>query len=59
MKVYPASGGQVPDPERGDYLPESGRNVSKTQYWLRRIKDGDVTLNNPTKSRGKSNGRKL
>lgn len=57
MKVYPASGGQVPDPERGDYLPKSGRNISKTQYWLRRIKDGDVTLNNPIKSRGKSNGR--
>lgn len=59
MKVYPTSGGLVPDPDRGDYLPKTGRNVSKTQYWLRRVKDGDVTLNNPIQSRGKSNGRKL
>jgi len=61
MRVFPASGGQVSDPERGDFLPESGRNVESTQYWLRRIKAGEATttqpVTQPVKPRGKSHGR--
>lgn len=42
MFVIPAKGRSVPDPLRGDVLPERGRNVTKTSYWLRRLKAGDV-----------------
>ncbi|MNO02636.1 hypothetical protein D3C81_2230990 [compost metagenome] len=33
----------VPDPERGDTLPNEGRTVQRSPYWARRIKDQDVT----------------
>lgn len=42
MFVVPANGRSVPDPLRGDFLPEKGRNVEKNSYWLRRLKNGDV-----------------
>lgn len=32
----------VPDPERGDYLPKEGREVTPSDYWTRRVLDGDV-----------------
>jgi hypothetical protein len=40
--VKPAPGRIVPDPEYGDDLPAEGRDVPKTPYWVRRLKDGDV-----------------
>ena len=43
MRIKPVSGRQVPDPEKGGYLPEEGREVEPNVYWLRRIEDGDVT----------------
>lgn len=43
MYLKPAPGAQVPDPQRGDVLPPEGRDVEPTQYWQRRINDGDVT----------------
>ncbi|SPB16525.1 hypothetical protein NOV72_03724 [Caballeronia novacaledonica] len=43
MRIKPVSGRQVPDPEKGGYLPEKGREVEPNVYWLRRIEDGDVT----------------
>lgn len=52
MFVIPKAGLKVPDPERGDDLPETGREVSKNQYWSRRLIDGDVTTKQPPK-RGK------
>ncbi len=42
MQVKPASGRQVPDPEKGGFLPPEGRAVTATIYWLRRLADGDV-----------------
>ncbi|ELQ6225031.1 MULTISPECIES: DUF2635 domain-containing protein [Cronobacter] len=42
MFVIPVKGRKVPDPLRGDVLPEKGRNVEKNSYWLRRLKGGDV-----------------
>ncbi|ELY2745827.1 DUF2635 domain-containing protein [Cronobacter sakazakii] len=42
MFVIPVKGRKVPDPRRGDFLPEKGRNVEKYSYWLRRLMDGDV-----------------
>ncbi|BAO88918.1 DUF2635 domain-containing protein [Caballeronia cordobensis] len=42
MRIKPVSGRQVPDPEKGGYLPEEGREVEPNVYWLRRVEDGDV-----------------
>ena len=42
MFVKPCEGRTVPDPDRGDILPADGREVAPSQYWQRRVKDGDV-----------------
>lgn len=42
MIVKPTPGCRVPDPARGDTLPPEGREVEPTQYWQRRLIDGDV-----------------
>lgn len=43
MYVKPNEGRQVPDPARGNTpLPAEGRAVEPTQYWQRRLVDGDV-----------------
>lgn len=42
MFIKPAAGLAVPDPTRGDVLPPEGREVEPTQYWQRRLNDGDV-----------------
>lgn len=44
MKVRPAEGRMVPDPDRGDVLPKEGRTVPKNQWWMRRLRDGDVVM---------------
>lgn len=43
MYVTPTEGRQVPDPARGDTLPPEGREVEPTQYWQRRVIDGDAS----------------
>ena len=57
MHVKPIPGRQVPDPEKGGYLPPEGRNVEPTAYWLRRLRDKDVTKEIP-KTRNPSNASK-
>lgn len=47
MFVKPKSGRSVPDPARGDLLPEEGRNVAENQYWYRREIDGDIEIVQP------------
>lgn len=42
MYIKPIAGRHVPDPDRGDLLPDIGREVEPHQYWLRRLDDGDV-----------------
>ncbi len=49
MFVKPVAGRPVPDPDRGDALPPEGREVEPTQYWQRRVKDGDVVEAVPPK----------
>lgn len=44
MHVIPKNGRSVPDPVRGDFLPEEGRNVDESIYWYRRIASGEVTV---------------
>lgn len=55
MQVKPVSGRQVPDPEKGGFLPPEGRAVTATIYWLRRLADGDVVevvSKQPAKTKG-------
>lgn len=55
MYLKPAEGRIVADPDRGDELPAAGRDVPLTQYWQRRIADGDVVEGQPdtdTESQG-------
>lgn len=52
MYVIPKEGQAVPDPERVDTLPADGRDVPETQYWLRRLADGDVQRGQPPKPKG-------
>ena len=42
MFIKPVEGRTVPDPARRDTVPATGREVEHTQYWQRRIADGDV-----------------
>lgn len=37
----------VPDIDRGGYLAAEGREVEQSQYWLRRLQDGDVVESSP------------
>lgn len=44
MFVVPQEGRAVHDPLRGDLLPAAGREVDSSNYWYRRIADGDVKV---------------
>jgi hypothetical protein len=44
--VKPAAGLVIPDLDRNDVLPPEGRQVPETDFWLRRLRDGDVVLTN-------------
>ena len=50
MFIKPVAGRSVRDPERGDTLPPEGRDVEPTQYWQRRVNDGDVVEASPESS---------
>ena len=42
MYVKPAPGLRIVDPILRDFLPEEGRLVTPSDYWHRRLRDGDV-----------------
>jgi hypothetical protein len=44
MKIKPAPGRMVRDPRTMLALPEEGRDVPRTPFWLRRLRDGDVVF---------------
>lgn len=48
MFVKPSEGLVIPDPDRHDALPAEGRDVPETDFWLRRLRDGDVITAEPT-----------
>lgn len=48
MKVTPAEGRAVRDPRNMQLLPDEGREVPDgDQFWVRRVRDGDVTVEAP------------
>ena len=44
MHVKPSTGLRIVDPLLRDFLPEDGRLVTPSDYWHRRLRDGDVVL---------------
>lgn len=48
MFIVPNHGFSIPEPAmRGTpdyYLPADGREVQESEYWTRRLRDGDVSL---------------
>lgn len=53
MFIKPKSGLRIRDPQMQDYLPEEGREVNKSMYWFKRLKDGDVIETKPIKTKEK------
>ena len=55
MKVYPAPGLRVRDPVTKAHIPETGHEVPDGDlFWARRLRDGDVTLDEPELSTEKA-----
>lgn len=44
IHVVPAKGLRVLDPVNRQPLPPEGKEVERSTYWLRRERDGDVTI---------------
>ena len=45
MYAIPTPGRSVPLPGHRQLLPAAGRNIGPmTQYWQRRLRDGDITV---------------
>ncbi len=47
MYVKPAPGLKVRDEASGQHLPEEGKEVPETTYWLRRLRSKDVVQCEP------------
>ncbi|QNK65759.1 DUF2635 domain-containing protein [Variovorax sp. PAMC26660] len=47
MYVKAAPGMKCRDPDLKDLLPDEGRDVPDTDYWQRRLRDGDVVPAEP------------
>jgi hypothetical protein len=47
MYVKAAPGMKIRDADLKDLLPDEGRDVPDTDYWQRRLRDGDVVLAEP------------
>ena len=45
--IRPAKGLRIADPKSGEYLPEKGAVMPRSGFWLRRLKEGDVTEDVP------------
>lgn len=53
ITIKPAPGLRVLDPTTMQPLPPEGAQVEKNTHWIRRIKEGDVTLVTPPKPNAK------
>ena len=53
MFVVPGKDLTVRDPVTREPLPPGGAEVPRSTYWLRRLRDGDVTEGKAPKSKAK------
>lgn len=47
LNIKPANGYKIRDPELMDYLPDNGREVAESPYWIRLLREGDVVKLDP------------
>lgn len=47
MYVRTAPGIKIRDPDLLDFIPDEGREVPNSDFWHRRLRDGDVILGAP------------
>lgn len=52
MYVKPKPGLKVRDEHSRLHLPEEGKEVPESSYWLRRLRSGDVVKVDPPKAKG-------
>lgn len=57
--IRPRKGLRIADPESGQYLPEAGRLMPRSGFWLRRLDDGDVALGVATQEATHSDSSKV
>ncbi len=58
ITVYPVAGRLVRHPETGEPVPAAGAAVPRSPFWLRRLRDGDVTTARPAEtSAGKESAK--
>ena len=50
MFVKPSPGLVIRDPDLLDLLPDEGREVPESDYWHRRVRDGDVVTGDAAKT---------
>lgn len=50
MKIKPAEGRSVIDPVTKTLLSPDGEEKPETEFWLRRLRDGDVVPVDPPKA---------
>lgn len=53
MQIIPTPGSVVLDPETYQRVPPQGQDVPDTEYWQRRLRDGDVVLASTTQTNNK------
>ena len=58
MKVYPARGRLVRHPWTGEPVPATGLTVPCSPYWMRRLRDGDLTTARPAEKPAEKEGVK-
>lgn len=57
MHLKPQPGRVVTDPATGQPLPEEGARVEPSQYWFRRLQDGDVTEVKPQQQKPRTSAK--
>ncbi|MBL35911.1 MAG: DUF2635 domain-containing protein [Oceanospirillaceae bacterium] len=57
MHLKPQPGRVVTDPATGLPLPEDGCLVEPSQYWFRRLQDGDVTEIKPKQQKPRTSAK--
>lgn len=50
LYLIPTAGVNVRDPITGQALPTEGASKPRSQYWLRRLRDNDVSEGKPPKA---------
>ena len=59
MFILPSPGLKIRDPILKTLVPSEGVEVTESPFWLRRVRDGDVTVVQPTQAVKRAEARKV